>query len=58
MKLLTLIHKLTTAPVLGFADAKKPYILHTDASLHGLGAALYQEQGGHEGNGFCKQGTV
>lgn len=46
MKLLTLIHKLTTAPVLGFADAKKPYILHTDASLHGLGAALYQEQDG------------
>lgn len=43
----TLIHKLTTAPVLGFADAKQPYILHTDASIHGLGAALYQEQDGH-----------
>ncbi len=42
----TLIHKLPTAPVLGFADARKPYILHTDASLHGLGAALYQEQDG------------
>ena len=40
----TLIHKLTTAPILGFADAKKPYIVHTDASIHGLGAALYQEQ--------------
>lgn len=31
---------------MGFADAKTPYILHTDKSLHGLGAALYQEQGG------------
>lgn len=42
----TLIQKLTTAPVLGFADATKPYILHTDASLLGLGGALYQEQDG------------
>lgn len=43
----TLIEKLTTAPVLGFANPRSPYILHTDASLHGLGAALYQEQEGH-----------
>lgn len=42
----TLIERLTTAPVLGFADSKQPYILHTDASLHGLGAALYQQQDG------------
>ncbi|KAL7844774.1 hypothetical protein SRHO_G00233130 [Serrasalmus rhombeus] len=42
----TLIQKLTSAPVLGFANPKHPYILHTDASLHGLGAALYQEQDG------------
>ena len=41
-----LIETLTTAPVLGFADSTKPYILHTDASTTGLGAALYQEQDG------------
>lgn len=40
----TLIDKLTTAPVLGFANPSQPYILHTDASTIGLGAALYQEQ--------------
>lgn len=39
-----LIHKLTTAPLLGLANPKQPYILYMDASLHGLGAALYQEQ--------------
>ncbi|KAK7912833.1 hypothetical protein WMY93_013044 [Mugilogobius chulae] len=42
----TLIDKLTTAPVLGFANPKQPYILHTDASTTGVGAALYQEQEG------------
>lgn len=42
----TIIKKLTTAPILGFADTKLPYILHTDASTSGLGAALYQEQQG------------
>lgn len=44
----SLIEKLTTAPVLGFADSKLPYILHTDASTSGLGAALYQEQQGQK----------
>lgn len=42
----TLIDGLTTAPVLGFANPKQPYILHTDASNTVLGAALYQEQEG------------
>lgn len=41
-----LIDRLTTAPVLGFADPKQSYILHTDASGTGLGAALYQDQEG------------
>ncbi|KAL0199310.1 hypothetical protein M9458_007850 [Cirrhinus mrigala] len=44
----TLIEKLTDAPILGFADPKLPYILHTDASTSGLGAALYQEQQGQK----------
>lgn len=42
----TVIDKLTSSPVLGFADPELPYILHTDASATGLGAALYQEQEG------------
>lgn len=42
----TLIEKLTSSPVLGFADPKLQYILHTDASTTGLGAALYQKQEG------------
>ena len=42
----TIIDKLTTAPILGFANPKLPYVPHTDASTTGLGAALYQEQEG------------
>ncbi|KAK3571158.1 hypothetical protein QTP86_003667 [Hemibagrus guttatus] len=34
---------LTHAPVLASANPEKPYILHIDASLKGLGAMLYQE---------------
>lgn len=42
----SIIGKLTSTPVLGFANPKLPYVLHTDASTTGLGAALYQEQEG------------
>ncbi len=42
----TIVEKLTTAPVFGYADPRLPYILHTDASTIGLGTALYQAQGG------------
>lgn len=40
------VQKRTTAPVLGYANPQKPYVLHTDASTSGLGAVLYQEQEG------------
>lgn len=38
-----LIDALTQAPVLAFTDANKPYLLHIDASMEGLGGVLYQE---------------
>ena len=44
----TLRGKLSYSPVLAYADFKKPFIVHTDASLEGLGAILYQEQEGKE----------
>ena len=40
--------KLSSPPVLAYADFSKPFVLHTDASIEGLGAVLYQEQGGIE----------
>ena len=40
--------KLTTPPILAYADFDKPFILHTDASTNGLGAILYQHQNGEK----------
>lgn len=42
----TLIEKLTSAPILAFANPQLPYVVHTDACRDGLGAVLYQEQEG------------
>ena len=33
----------SVAPVLAYADYTQPFILHTDSSLDGLGAVLYQK---------------
>lgn len=41
-----LIDCLLHPPVLGFPDFTQPFIVHTDASHQGLGAVLYQKQGG------------
>ena len=42
----SIIAKLISPPVLGYADYRLPFSLHTDASGTGLGAALYQQQDG------------
>lgn len=42
----TLKQKLVQAPVLGYADFSKPFVLEIDASQVGLGAVLSQEQDG------------
>ena len=44
----TLKLKLMEPPVLAYADFRQPFIVHTDASTSGLGAALYQVQEGKE----------
>ena len=41
-----LVDRVTSPPVMAFTDFTKPFVLHTDASLEGLGAVLYQEQDG------------
>ena len=41
-----MLEKLTTAPVLGYVDYTKPFIVETDTSHDGLGAVLSQEQDG------------
>ena len=42
----TLIHRLTTPPVMTFPGFTKPFVLPTGASQQGLGAVLYQEYDG------------
>jgi len=44
----TLKHCLTSPPILTYPDYDKPFTLHTDASMNGLGAILYQEVDGYE----------
>ena len=41
-----IIEKLTSPPILAYADFSKPFIVNTDASRDGLGAVLYQKQDG------------
>ena len=44
----TLKEKLSSPPILAYADFSKPFLLNTDASSDGLGAVLYQVQDGQE----------
>ena len=39
-----LIQLCSQTPILAYANYKKPFKLHTDASENGLGAVLYQNQ--------------
>lgn len=44
----TLKERLTSPPILAYADYTLPFVLHTDASGDGLGAVLCQNQDGQE----------
>ena len=44
----TIIHKLTSPPVLAYTDYSKPFLLNIDASGDSLGVVLYQEHNGIE----------
>ena len=44
----TLKEKLTSPPTLAYADYRPPFKLHTDASVTGLEAVLYQHQDGQD----------
>ena len=44
----TLQRLCTESPILAYVDFKAPFILHTDASVDGLGAVLYQVQEGKQ----------
>ena len=37
-------HPCSQTPIMAYANYKKPFKLHTDASKNGLGAVLYQKQ--------------
>ena len=41
-----IINQLSNPPILGYADYRMPFKLHTDTSGNGLGAVLYQHQDG------------
>ena len=53
----TLQRLCTEAPILVYEDFKAPFILHTDASSHGLGAVPHQNQNGQRGLYHMPQGV-